>query len=116
LGLDKAEHCIYKCSHNETGVNEHDLQFEWDETKAAANLAKHGVSFLTAAEAFASELLERVDDREDYGELRFIALSRVDLVIYRIVFTWRGEQTVRLISAQKATANERDIYYRETFT
>jgi uncharacterized DUF497 family protein len=44
-------------------VNEHDLQFEWDETKAAANLAKHGVSFLTAAEAFASELLERVDDR-----------------------------------------------------
>jgi hypothetical protein len=30
-----------------------ELQFEWDEDKAAANLVKHGVSFLTAAAIFA---------------------------------------------------------------
>ena len=29
-----------------------ELQFEWDEDKAAQNVAKHGVSFLTAAEMF----------------------------------------------------------------
>ena len=54
-----------------------ELEFEWDEDKAAANLAKHRVSFLTAAEVFANEVLERIDDREDYGEIRWIALGRV---------------------------------------
>lgn len=59
-----------------------ELQFEWDEEKAAQNLAKHGVSFLTAAEIFANEIIERVDDREDYGELRFISLGRLEMEIY----------------------------------
>jgi uncharacterized protein len=92
-----------------------DLQFEWDEDKAAQNLAKHGVSFLTAAEIFASEIIERIDDREDYGEVRFIALGRVETDIYRVVFTWRGEKVVRIITAQKASKHERETYYREIF-
>ena len=91
-----------------------ELQFEWDEEKAAANLAKHGVSFLTAAELFSNEMIEKVDDREDYGELRFIALGRVDLEVYRIVYTWRDENLVRIVSAQKASRHERELYYRET--
>ena len=67
-----------------------ELEFEWDEEKARANLAKHRVSFLTAAEIFADEIMERIDDREDYGEVRFIALGRVNTEVYRVVFTWRG--------------------------
>ena len=55
-----------------------ELEFEWDEEKARTNLAKHGVSFLTAAEIFANEIMERIDDREDYGEVRWIALGRAD--------------------------------------
>jgi len=43
------------------------LQFEWDDDKAAANVANHGVSFLTAAEIFANEIIERIDDREGGG-------------------------------------------------
>jgi uncharacterized DUF497 family protein len=93
-----------------------ELQFEWDEDKAATNLVKHGVSFLTAAEVFANELVERVDDREDYGETRFIALGRVDFEVYRVIYTWRGEHLVRIISAQKAGKHEREIYYRETLS
>ena len=58
-----------------------ELQFEWDEGKAAQNVAKHGVSFLIAAEIFANEIIERIDDREGYGELRFIALGRVETEI-----------------------------------
>jgi uncharacterized DUF497 family protein len=76
-----------------------ELQFEWDEVKAAQNIAKHGVSFLTAAEIFANEIIERVDDREDYGELRFIALGRVETEIYRVAYTCRGEKLVRIITA-----------------
>ena len=93
-----------------------ELQFEWDEDKAAQNLAKHGVSFLTAAEIFANEIIERIDDREDYGELRFIALGRVEADIYRVVFTWRGDKVIRIITAQKANKYERETYYREIFT
>jgi len=92
-----------------------ELEFEWDEEKARTNLAKHGVSFLTAAEIFANEILERIDDREDYGEVRFIALGTVDTEVYRVVFTWRSENLIRIISAQKASRDEREIYHRATF-
>ena len=92
-----------------------ELAFEWDEKKAAANLAKHRVSFLTAAAAFGSEMLERIDDREDYGEIRWIALGRVDAEVYRIVFTRLDENLIRIISAQKASRDEREIYYRATY-
>jgi uncharacterized DUF497 family protein len=91
-----------------------ELQFEWDDDKARANFAKHRVSFLTTAEIFSSETFEKIDDREDYGEVRFIALGRVDFEVYRVVFTWRGENHIRIISAQKASRDEREIYYRET--
>jgi uncharacterized DUF497 family protein len=93
-----------------------ELEFEWDEAKATINLKKHGVSFLTAAAIFLRERLERIDDREEYGELRWIALGRADGAVYRVVYTWRGENLVRLISAQKASNDEREIYYRETFS
>lgn len=89
-----------------------ELEFEWDEDKAAANLAKHRVSFLTAAEVFANEILERIDDREDYGEVRWIALGRVEAEVFGVVFTWRGDKLIRIISAQKASKDEREIYYR----
>jgi uncharacterized DUF497 family protein len=39
-----------------------ELQFEWDQDKATQNIAKHGVSFLIAAEIFANEIIERTDD------------------------------------------------------
>ena len=58
--------------------------------------------------------MERIDHREDYGEIRFIALGRVDTDVYRVVFTWRSESLVRIISAQKASRDEREIYYRAT--
>ena len=76
------------------------------------HLAKHRVSFLTAAEVFANEILERIDDREDYGEIRWIALGRVEAEVFRVVFTWRGDKLIRIISAQKASKDEREIYYR----
>jgi uncharacterized DUF497 family protein len=92
-----------------------ELEFEWDEVKARINLEKHRVSFLTASAIFLNARLERVDDREEYGELRWIALGWVDGEVYRVVFTWREENLIRLISAQKASKDEREIYYRETF-
>jgi|ERR1035437_11100806 uncharacterized DUF497 family protein len=96
-------------------MTERELEFEWDEAKASSNLEKHGVSFLTAAAIFSNERLERIDDCEDYGELRWIALGRVGIEVYRVVFTWRSENLIRIVSAQKASKDEQEIYYRQTF-
>jgi uncharacterized protein len=94
---------------------EGELQFEWDEAKAQVNLKKHRVSFITAAAIFLNETLERVDDREDYGEVRFITLGRVGAEVYRVVFARPGVNLVRIISAQKASRDEQEIYYRQVF-
>ena len=91
-----------------------ELGFEWDEEKARTNLAKHRVSFLTAAEIFADEILERIDDREDYGEVRWIALGRADTEVFRVVYTWRGGGSSASSAPQKASRDERDIYHRQT--
>ncbi len=90
-----------------------ELEFEWHESKAKSNLEAHGVSFFTAAATFRNERLERIDDHADYGEGRWIALGRAGTEVYRVVFTWRGENLIRIISAQKANRNEQEIYYRE---
>jgi uncharacterized protein len=92
-----------------------ELEFEWDESKARSNLEKHKVSFLTAVAIFLNERLERVDDREDYGEVRWIALGRAGSEVYRVVYTWRGMHLVRIVNAQKASKDEREIYCRETY-
>jgi uncharacterized DUF497 family protein len=60
--------------------------------------------------------LERIDNREDYGELRWIALGWVGIEVYRVVFTWRSENLIRIVSAQKASKDEQEIYYREAFS
>jgi uncharacterized DUF497 family protein len=70
---------------------------------------------LTAGAIFLSARLERIDDRKEYGELRWIALGHVDGEVYRVVFTCRDEYLIRIISAQKASKDEREIYYREIF-
>jgi uncharacterized protein len=49
------------------------LKFEWNRSKAKDNYAKHGVSFEFAKEVFKDPFaVEFLDDREDYGEERFV--------------------------------------------
>ena len=75
---------------------EQEFEFEWDEAKARSNLEKHGVSFFTAAATFRNERLETIDDREDYGEVRWIALGRAGTEVYRVIYTWRSENQIRI--------------------
>jgi len=89
------------------------LDFEWDDGKAAANFRKHGVTFEQAAYAFRDPFaLEWIDVRDVYGEERVILLGMSGGQILSVVYTERGE-TIRLISARRATKYEKDNYYRE---
>ena len=90
-----------------------DDAFEWDETKAAANDADHGVSFETAKGVFADPFaIERLDDREDYGEDRFIILGMVDDRLLFVAYTLRGDK-IRIISARGAEPYEKRQYHEE---
>ncbi len=46
------------------------MEFDWDEAKNAANIAKHGIDFDEAIQIFYGPMLEFVDEQYDYGETR----------------------------------------------
>ena len=85
------------------------MELEWDEHKRLDVIRKRGVDLLEAALIFEGPVLTRIDDREDYGEVRLISLGLVDGEPYILVHTERAGIT-RLITAWKGGKRERDIY------
>lgn len=80
--------------------------FEWDEQKAQSNEAKHAVSFPFITRAFDDDnRLTVIDNRRDYGEVRYITLARIEQRVYVLVYTMR-DTVIRLISARKANSKE----------
>ena len=94
-------------------VNERRYQFEWDETKAAANERKHDVTFELASSVFYDlHLLTVADLEHGENEERWfsIGIARNGAVL-SVVYLWLesdlGVIEIRLISARKATQAER---------
>lgn len=86
------------------------MRFQYDPSKAAANLRKHGVSFADAEGVLEDPLAVTVEDPDAEGEQRFITLglgSAGELLV--VVYTER-ENECRLISARRATRKERKHY------
>ena len=92
------------------------MRFEWDENKNASNLEKHGLSFETASLVFDDPNALSVPDRVENGEERWQTIGAVEkLVIVMVAHTVRleadsREETVRIVSARKATRAERQEY------
>ena len=90
-----------------------DDEFEWDDRKAARNVAKHKISFEIARLAFADPYsIERPDESEDYGEDRIELLGVVRGRVLHVVFVFRGER-VRILSARGAEPHEQRRYHEE---
>lgn len=87
--------------------------FEWDEKKWRENLQKHGVDFADAALIFENPVEEMVDDRNDYGEVRYRAIGEVDGETFLVIYTWR-ENRRRIISAWKVK-NDGKRRYKTVF-
>ena len=88
------------------------MEFEWDENKRIANLAKHNIDFADVWAVFEDEhKFEFVDNRKDYGEerRRTIGLMQNVLVVV-VVHTQRNTKT-RIISVRRAKKQERSLYY-----
>jgi hypothetical protein len=92
-----------------------DDRFEWSDTKARANLPKHHVSFEMARLVFDDPAaFDQIDDREDYGEARFIVTGMVNGQLLTVAYTER-ETRIRIISARKATRREQEDYFSQDF-
>ena len=88
--------------------------FEWDDAKVESNQRKHGVAFLIAMTVFDDPFsIGFIDPLSgEYGEERFVIVGMGGTELLAVTYTDRGE-SVRLISARRATRKEHDDYYRE---
>ena len=90
-----------------------DDEFEWDDNKAAANLARHGVSFKTARRAFDDLLAIEIEDRRgNYGEDRCVLVGMARDRLLAVTYTFRGNR-IRVISARPAEPFERRLYHEK---
>jgi uncharacterized protein len=95
---------VYDCAYTEQ------VGFDWDPAKARANLAKHKIRFADAIAVLEDERAVTIRDPDSDEEERWITLGSDTLGrILAVVYTWRGED-IRLISARRATRNERKQY------
>ncbi|MCQ2527778.1 MAG: BrnT family toxin [Saccharofermentans sp.] len=92
-----------------------ELEFEWDNNKAFKNEKKHeGISFEEAKTVFDDEKAILFDDPDhSIDEQRFILIGMSCKPRMLVVcHCYRGEEnTIRIISARKATKTEAKQYY-----
>ena len=87
--------------------------FEWDEPKNTINKLKHRISFELATSVFDDpKYVEYRDLEHSKDEDRYIAIGRArgKILILFVAYTERGS-VIRLISARRATKEEREVYY-----
>ena len=85
------------------------MNVEFDPTKDAANITKHGVSLALARHIKWNNVLCMPDRRRDYGEMREIGFAVIDRRLHVVVFVQRGE-VIRIISLRKANRREVKLY------
>ncbi len=90
------------------------LEFEWNKAKAKANFRRHGVSFDLAKTVFSDPFaIERLDDREEYEEERFVIIGAAEGKDLLFVAYTEREERIRIISARRATQYEQDDYFQQ---
>lgn len=88
------------------------MRFIWDENKNFANVTKHGLNFKDAERVFGLYMDTTIDDREDYGETRWLGIGLLDNRMVSVVYTEPDEDTIRIVSLRRATTQERKKYER----
>ena len=87
------------------------MKFEWDQSKAAANFVKHGISFDEGATVFLDQLAISGPDPDHFsGESRYITFGLSGLGRQLVVSHTYRPGGIRLISARRVTRAERKLY------
>jgi uncharacterized DUF497 family protein len=89
------------------------MRFEWDVVKERANVRKHGVNFKTASEVFtASKSSEaEFDDAHSDDEERWKIIGPTTRGLLLVVFAFRMEDVIWIISARHATKHEQRRFH-----
>jgi hypothetical protein len=88
-----------------------ELAFEWDDRKAASNLAKHRVSFVEASTVFGDPRALTVHDPDHSDEEdRFVTVGFSDRGRLLMISHADREERIRIISARKATSREAEDF------
>ncbi len=90
------------------------MDFEWDEIKREKIKVERGFGFETAATIFNGVTLEEIDERSDYGEIRFRAIGKIENRCYTVIYTDRldeeGIMVRRIITAWKSNTKEQRLW------
>ena len=86
------------------------MQFEWNKDKNVANIRNHRIDFADVPPIFNSPMLVELDDRQDYGQDRWVGIGILRNIVVVVVFTELEQDTIRIISARKANKHERKRY------
>lgn len=85
------------------------MRIEFDPAKNDLNVRRRGLSFASAAEFDFDTALVYVDQRRDYGEIRYVALGRLRSRLHVLCFM-EVEAGIRVISFRKANPREVSRY------
>jgi hypothetical protein len=86
------------------------MRFEWDAAKNRANIRDHKIDFADAKSVFDGPMLVDMDERQDYGEDRWIGIGLLRNIVVAVVFTEPSRDTIRIVSVRKANKYERKRY------
>ncbi len=94
------------------------MRWSWDPNKDRINRRKHGVSFATALHVFTDSFALSERDRIEDGEERWRTVGLIEgTTVVLVAHTYReeadGTVSVRIISARRATSQERKRYEEE---
>jgi uncharacterized DUF497 family protein len=85
-------------------------KFDWDDAKAAYNLAKHGVPFPYGARVFLdTNVIDFDASQPGDGEVRRKVVGMIEERLFTVVYTERDGVT-RIISARRCNAKEGKLY------
>jgi uncharacterized DUF497 family protein len=87
------------------------MEIEYDEEKRQLTLANRGLDFARAGEVFDGAEFTWVDDRFDYGEVRFNTFGRIEDRLISVTWTARNGKR-RIVSMRKANDREQARYRR----
>ena len=89
------------------------MKFEWDENKRRINIQRHGFDFADVTDVFNDpKSLTILDDRFNYGEIRFLTFGILDDILVSIVHT-EDDEMIRIISVRRAEKYEQIEYYKQ---
>jgi uncharacterized DUF497 family protein len=86
------------------------VDVKFNPAKDAKNIREHGISLRRAEDFDFDAASYDIDDREDYGEVRWNAVGFLDARLYSLTFTEVKEDVIRAISLRKASTEESKRY------